>query len=97
MITLIPDLSKGPAQEGTAAGDNVTVANPIGGSAGMHFTLLLIQDGTGGWTFSFGSSYYGVSPADFITTANTETRLRCIIKQGGSVSMSTDYTGVSLP
>ena len=97
MITKTPDLTKGPAQEATAAGDNVTIAAPIGGSPGMHFSLMLIQDGVGGRSFLFDPIYYGEDPTAFIPTANSETRVRCVIKGNGTISMAVDYTGVLLP
>ena len=54
-----------------------TLGNPTNGQPGTWRTVLVTEDGTGGWTLAFGNQYKfpnGVAPT-IVTTANANNRL----------------------
>lgn len=64
-----PDLSQGSTIVVGALSANITVNAPTNGAPGQRFTIVLTENGTGGWTITWNAAYKNLSPD--ITTAST--------------------------
>ncbi len=87
--TIALDLSAG-INFSVTLGGNRTLANPTNAKAGQSGAIKVTQDGTGGRTLSFGSSYKffdGLVP-DLKTTAGAVNRLSYLVLDDGTVEIT---------
>lgn len=84
--TITPDF--GANQNFTVTlGGNRTLANPSNMVVGQIGCIFVVQDGTGGRTLSFGSSYdfIGATTPILSTTANSIDRIDYIVRTASSI------------
>jgi hypothetical protein len=90
-----PDLSKGLNQE-VLLTRNVGIVAPANSPGPTTWTLILVQDATGGRTVAFDAGYVGAAalPAMLNTTADTYSSLDFVIRSDGKCALSNIVTGV---
>ena len=74
--TIAVDASKGPNFKVTL-GASRTLGNPTNNTAVTHITIMVSQDGTGGWTLAFDTDWIATDPSVAInTTLNTVSTIK---------------------
>lgn len=82
--TVTPDCSASNTFEYTVTG-NLTIANPTNAVTGQFVNFLIIENGTGGYTITLGSSFRIMNGTSFVTTANTVNMLSGYVASNGNI------------
>ena len=81
-VTITPDFDNGSIQKVTLGGDR-TIANPSNLNDGATYILMLIQDGTGSRTITWGANYkFSSAIVPILTTTASKTDIISFISDG---------------